>query len=120
MFTVCVRMVCVACAVENTKEYSKRCEVSSCDAGWKVSADKAKCEANQCKCLNGVGASEAKCPTHGASKCESCNTGFNLASDAKSCAGTVWRSSLIVLLTTWVCVERMCCLTIVDDCHASH
>ena len=78
-----------ACDVKNAKGYSKGCEVSSCDAGWKVSAGKAKCAANQCSCVNGVGASETKCPSDGALNCESCNPGFKLASDAKSCAGTV-------------------------------
>ena len=77
----------LACEVENAKSYSKGCEVSSCDTGWKVSDDKSKCIANQCSCDNGVGSSGAKCSTDGDSKCESCNAGFKLASDSKSCTG---------------------------------
>ena len=52
-----------------------------------MSGDKAKCEANQCSCPNGVGSSGAKCLIDGDPKCESCNAGFNLASDSKSCTG---------------------------------
>ena len=79
--------MCAACDVGNAKSYSKGCEVSSCNTGWKVSDDKSKCEANQCSCADGVGSSGAKCPTDGDSKCESCNAGFKLASDRKSCTG---------------------------------
>ena len=91
-----VSKICAACDVKNAKSYSKGCEVSICHVGWKVSADKSKCEANQCSCVNGVGASEAKCPSGGDSKCESCNPGFKLASEAKSCAGTLLRLRLLV------------------------
>ena len=76
-----------ACSITNAERYSKGCEVSICEAGWKVSDDKSKCTANQCSCPNGVGSSGAKCPTDGDSKCESCNAGFKLASDSKSCTG---------------------------------
>ena len=74
------------CGITNAESYSKGCEVSSCEAGWKVSDDKSKCIANQCKCSNGVGSSGAKCLIDGDSNCESCNAGFKLASD-KSCTG---------------------------------
>ena len=84
------------CGITNAESYSKACELSSCEAGWTVSDDKIKCIANQCSCANGVGSSGAKCPTGGDSKCESCNAGFKLASDSKSCAGTLPRLNVIV------------------------
>ena len=84
------------CGITNAESYSKGCEVSSCEAGWKVSDDKSKCVANQCSCSNGVGSSGAKCPTDGDSKCESCNVGFKLAADSKSCAGILRRLHVIV------------------------
>ena len=87
--TINVCIACVACAVENVKDYRIGCEVSSCDVGWKVSDDKAKCIANQCKCLNGAGTSEANCPVDGALKCESCNAGFELNQEKMSCDGTL-------------------------------
>ena len=76
-----------ACNIPNAESYSKGCEVSSCDAWWKVSGDKIKCEANQCLCPNGVGSSGAKCLIDGDPKCESCDAGFKLASESKSCSG---------------------------------
>ena len=77
------------CSIANAKSYSKACDVSSCNAGWKVSDDKSKCEANVCACPNGIGSSGAKCSTDGASTCESCDDGFKLASDSKSCTGVL-------------------------------
>ena len=55
--------------------------LSGCDV------KKSECTANQCSCPNGVGSSGAKCSTDGDAKCESCNAGFKLASDSKSCTG---------------------------------
>ena len=89
-----------ACPVPNAKSYTLRCELLSCEVGWKVSANKTKCEANQCSCPNGVGAEEAKCPRDGDVKCESCDPGFKLASGAKACVGTLWRLRLLVLVKT--------------------
>ena len=85
-----------ACSISNAKTYSKGCEVSSCDAGWKVSGDRSKCEANRCLCTNGVGSSGAKCLIDGDPKCESCKAGFKLASDIKSCSGTCTTLHLIL------------------------
>ena len=89
---VCMSMV-VVCPMQSVvlsmprATGSKGCELSSCNTGWKVSNDKSKCEANECSYHHGVGASEANCSTDGASKCESCDAGFKLASDSKSCTG---------------------------------
>ena len=91
-----------ACSIANAKTYSKGCEVSSCDGGWKVNGDKTKCEANQCLCPNGVGSSGAKCLIDGDPKCESCDAGFKLASDSKSCSGMLGRLYLI-FVSSYVC-----------------
>ena len=95
-----------ACSIANAKTYSKDCEVSSCDGGWKVSVDKAKCEANQCLCPNGVGSSGAKCLIDGDPKCESCNAGFKLASDSKACSGIAGDCTG----KKWVLTEALCFL----------
>ena len=104
--TIHICIPCVACAVDNVKDYRIGCEVSSCDVGWKVSEDKDKCIANQCKCLNGAGTSEANCPVDGAFKCESCNAGFELNQEKMSCDGTLWRLQERVVGPGRACFEK--------------
>ena len=63
-----------------------------------MSDDKSKgCIANQCSCPNGVGSYGAKCSSDGDSKCESCNAGFKLASDSKSCEGMLARLHVMIV-----------------------
>ena len=106
-FTVSTRIPCVACAVENAKNYRIGCEVSSCELGWKVSEDKAKCVANQCKCLNGVGTSKASCPVDGAFECESCNPGFQFNQEKMSCEGMLCPLQTIVVRLNQSCFESV-------------
>ena len=68
-----------ACNVANAKAYTSACLLSTCNTGWKVSANKRACEANKCSCANGVAPTGAKCASDGAKVCESCNSGFKLS-----------------------------------------
>ena len=43
--------------------------------------------ANTCTCKNGIGAIAAQCPIDGASKCVSCNHGYDLQMD-DTCVGS--------------------------------
>ena len=79
----------VACNVSNAKNYSSGCQVSSCNAGWSVDADKAKCVANVCFCTNGIALSGEQCLSNGLQRCASCNSGFKLREDQTACDGTI-------------------------------
>merc|ERR1712032_1218254 len=66
-----------------------------CAEGWQGGGDNKVCTANTCTCKNGIAAIAAQCPIDGASKCVSCNHGYDLQMDdtcvdtcaTKTCSG---------------------------------
>jgi len=54
------------CKIPDADSYSKECELSSCEAGWKLNEGKSECIGNQHSCANGVASSGIKCLADGA------------------------------------------------------